>query len=758
MPASDSNFPGVIKTRYSDSTPWWPEDKKPGKDAPNVLYILLDDTGYSQVGCYGSLVETPNIDSLAADGLRFRDFHVNAMCSPTRASLLSGCNNHTVGFGYLSNNDLGFPNLRGEVDPKYGFISETLQQAGYFTCALGKWHLTNESHISGAGPFDQWPCGRGFDKYYGFLNAMTSQYTPALTQGNEYVDAPKSPEEGYQLGADLIDKAIGYIGDQKSCAPEKPFFCYLAFGAMHGPHHAPRDYVERYKGQFDEGWDVYRDKVFAKQKELGLIPQDTVLTGHNKLSPAWDSLTDRQKKVFARYMEVFAGYLTYTDEQIGRLLDYLKKIGQYDNTMIVFLTDNGASAEGGPNGCYNEYYHVYSMNWEELVDDERFDELGSAAADSNYPQGWAWAGNAPLKWYKSWVHAGGIKVPCIISYPKMIKDKGTIRTQFHHVIDINSTVLDVCGIEQPSAIKGVEQEVKHGVSMRYSFDEADAPRQRKIQYFEMHGNRGIWCDGWKAVANHVDSPTFEDDVWELYNTDEDFSESNDLAAVYPEKLQMLKDLWWHEAGKFGVLPLIESHFREINGFNFNHMFKFPPADQKTTFTYYPEMSPNYLKPRLGNKSYTITAHIDYQPGDEGVLMGGGINSGGFALYIEQGRLKYHYNYLQNKAFDIVYDEPLTPGKHDVAFDFINTADNQGVGRLLVDGRPGGEVAISSFPLFPMPGTFAVSRYGESPINPAHRDKGYFKYNGTLSSIDLNLDRPADDLDEMMELEQALINQ
>ncbi len=749
----------AIKTRYQDSTPWWPEEKRPPEDAPNVLYILLDDTGYSQVGCYGSPIETPHIDSLADDGLRYRDFHVNAMCSPTRASLLTGCNNHTVGFAHVCNFHLGFPNMAGEVDPKFGFISETLHDAGYFTCALGKWHLLSKSHMTGAGPFDQWPCGRGFDKFYGFLPFGTNQYSPTLVQGNEVIDPPKLPEEGYQLGADLVDKAIGYIGDQKSCAPEKPFFCYLAFGAMHGPHHAPREYIDHYKGKFDEGWDVYREKVFAKQKELGLIPQDTVLTERNKLSPPWDSLTDRQKKVFTRYMEVFAGYLTYTDEQIGRLLDYLKRIGQYDNTMIVFLTDNGASAEGGPNGCYNEFFHILSMNWEDLLDDEHLEQLGSEDANSNYPPGWAWAGNTPLKWYKSWVHAGGIKVPCIISYPKMIKGRGAIRNQFHQVVDINSTVLDVCGIEQPERIKGVKQDPKHGISMRYTFDDADAPRQRKVQYFEMFGNRGIWHDGWKAVANHVDSPSFEEDIWELYNTDKDFSESNDLAAQFPDKVEELKDLWWHEAGTYGVLPMFESHFRTINGFNFNHLAKFAPSEYKTHYTYYPEMTPHFTAPRLGNKSFTISAFIDWKPGDEGILVGAGTNSGGYTLFIEDGHLRFHFNYLQNRAYDLISDIPLTSGKHTLTFAFVNTGNNCGAGRLRTDGRAVcAPVEIATEPLFPVAGYFAVGRYGESPINPEHKGKGYYKYIGKLDKIEYNLDRCEDDMDRMFDMHIELKNQ
>ncbi len=749
-------FRGEIRTSYMDSTPWWDDVKRPPKGAPNILYILLDDTGYSQIGCYGSSVATPNIDSIAADGLRYSDFHVNAMCSPTRASLLTGCNNHTVGFSYLGNNDFGFPSLRGEVPHRFSFISEILRNEGYFTCTTGKWHLINDHHMTGAGPFDQWPSGRGFDKSYSLLHASTSQYYPTVVRGNEIVDPPRLPDDGYQFGADIVDNAIQYIGDQKSCDPEKPFFCYLAFGAMHGPHHAPREYIDRYKGKFDMGWDVYREEVFARQKAMGLIPENAVLTERNKKAPEWDSLSERQKKVFARYMEVFAGFLTYTDDQIGRLLDYLKSIDQYENTMIVFLTDNGASAEGGPNGCFNEFYHIYTMEWADLVDDEELELLGSETANANYPVGWAWAGNTPLKWYKSWVHAGGVKVPCIISYPKEIKDKGGIRPQFHYVTDINATVLDVCGITAPDYLNGERQEPKHGVSMRYSFESADAPRQRKQQYFEMHGNRGIWCDGWKAVTDHVDSPSFEQDVWELYHTDEDFSESRDLAAEYPEKLEELKTLWWHEAGKYGVLPLIESHHRNINGFNFNQMWFHSPHEETKHYRFFPQMSPSYAKPMFGNKSFFITAHVDYKQGDEGVLYAGGMDCGGFVVYVENGKLAAHYNFLQKKRLTLEYDLELSEGKHDLVFDFVKTGKSCGVARLLVDGREGASMIIDTFPLFPMPGTFAVCRYGSSPIKPSHRNKHpYFKYTGAITCVELDLERPMDDFDKMMELQIAL---
>ncbi len=752
----EDNFRGEIKTSYIDSTPWWPEVKRPPKDAPNVLYIILDDTGYSQIGCYGSLVETPNIDALAADGLRYSDFHVNAMCSPTRASLLTGCNNHTVGFSYLGNNDFGFPSLRGEVPSKYCFISEILRDAGYFTCTTGKWHLVNDAHMTGAGPYDNWPSGKGFDKSYTLLHASTSQYYPTVVRGNEIVDPPFLPDEGYQFGADIVDNAIRYIGDQKSTDPEKPFFCYLAFGAMHGPHHAPKEYIDRYKGKFDMGWDKYRELVFEKQKKLGIIPQDAVLTERNKMVEAWDSLSDREKKVFARYMEVFAGFLTYTDEQIGRIVDYLKAIEQYDNTLIVFLTDNGASAEGGPNGCFNEFYHIYTMEWGDLVSEDEMDLLGGETANANYPTGWAWAGNTPLKWYKSWVHAGGVKVPLIMTYPKLIKDKGGIRPQFHYVTDINATVLDICGLEVPEYLNGVKQEPKHGVSMRYSFESADAPRQRRQQYFEMHGNRGMWCDGWKAVTNHVDSPSFEDDVWELYHTDEDFSEAKNVADQYPEKLEELKTLWWHEAGKYGVLPLIESHFRNINGFNFNQMWFHSPHENRKHYVWYPQMSPSFAKPMFGNKSFFITSHVDYRKGDEGVLFGGGVDCGGFVIYVENGKFCACYNFLQKFYLDMESKKEIPEGKHDLVFDFVKTGDHKGVARLLIDGEEQAELLIDTFPLFPMPGQFSVCRYGSSPIKPSHRNKAdYFRYTGSIHSVELEMERPMDDIDKIMELAVAL---
>ena len=752
--SGNTNFKGIIKTSYIDSTPYWEEEKRAPKDAPNIIYVVLDDTGYSQLGCYGSLVNTPNIDSIAADGLRYRDFHVNAMCSPTRASLLTGCNNHTVGLGFLSNYDLGVPSLSGSLDHKYGYISETLLENGYSTFALGKWHLCKQKDMEGAGPFTQWPLGRGFEKYYGFLNAATSQFHPALVQDNQFIDPPKLPEEGYHLSEDLIDKAIGYIGDQKSCSPEKPFFCYLAFGAMHGPHHAPREYIDKYKGVFDEGWDIYREKVFIRQKEMGLIPEDTVLTERNKMAPSWEGLSDRQKKIFARYMEAFAGYLTHTDDQVGRLLDFLKEIGQYENTLIVLLSDNGASGEGGPNGSFSEYYHLLSMKWPDLATDEEYEQLGSPEASNNYPPGWAWAGNTPLKWYKTWVHAGGVKVPLIISYPKKIKDKGAIRNQYHHVIDINTTVLDICNIEQPESIKGVKQEPKPGVTMSYTFDDRDASGERHVQYYEMLGNRGIWADGWKAITNHVESDSFEEDKWELYNTAVDFSESNDLSEQHPEKLKEMIDLWWREAREFGILPMLESYYKKKNGFDFNKMLRFPPSEEKTRYVYYPQKLPGGGAPRIANKSFTMTAYLEHNTGNEGVLVSAGVNVSGYSMYIEDNRLHFHYNYLNESHFHVESEDELPTGKHSLTVDFVQTAQDQGVCRLLIDGKPcSSEIDISTYPLFAAAGGFAISRYATSPIVASHRSKGYFKYNGKIKKIVFNLERPVNDHDLMIELEE-----
>lgn len=757
MSGNNQEFHGIIKINYKDSTPWWPEGRSL-KDKPNILYILLDDTGFSDVGCYGSLIDTPNLDALAAEGLRYRDFHVNAMCSPTRASLLSGCNHHATGMGFIAEIDMGFPGYRGRVGHEYGLISETLVRNGYATYAIGKWHLVPPDVRSSIGPFDQWPLGRGFEKFYGFLGAATGQFYPELVQGNEFISPPRTPEEGYHLSEDLADHAISYIGDLKSNDPEKPFFCYLSFGAHHSPHQVPQKYIERYRGKFDEGWDVYREKVFQKQKKLGIIPENCVLPENDYMAPKWESLTVKEKRIFARYMEVYAGFVSHTDAQIGRVINYLKKIGQFNNTLVIFMSDNGASAEGGRWGTTSHGYHYVTEKDQPLIDEAQMEFLGSADVKAQYPSGWARACNTPLRMYKSWAHCGGIKVPLIITYPDKIKNRGGIRIQYHHVIDINQTVLDICGIPQPSEINGVPQAPKHGTSMTYTFDNPNEKTHHHVQYYEMVGNRGIWADGWKAVADHAINPTldFSKDNWELYHTDIDFSESDNLAKRYPEKLRELIELWWHEAGKYGVLPLAESHLKRSENFNSKKMYRYAPAKPRTRYIYYPEFTTG-PGPRLSQDSFTAKAYATYKIGDEGVLFACGDNNGGYALYIHEGKLKFHYNWVSMKHFHVESDSVLPEGELELSLNFVLTRPGTGIARLLLNGRESGKVNIESQPLF-QGGSFSVGKFPFISVTGDMKEKGNFRYTNHIDRIEFNLTRPAGDMEAVFELKQALKNE
>jgi arylsulfatase len=754
MAQQNKEFKGTIKTHYLDSTPWWPEKKKAPEGAPNVLYILMDDTGFADVGCYGSLIDTPNIDSLASDGLRYQNFHVNPMCSPTRASLLSGCNHHNVGMGYLANYDLGFEGYKGRVDKKYGFISEALVENGYNTFAVGKWHLANDQDLSGTGPFDYWPLSCGFNKYYGFLNACTNQFYPALVCGNEFVDQPKTPAEGYHVTEDLTDRAIRYIGDSISKAPDKPFFCYLAYGAQHSPLQAPKEYIDRYKGKFNNGWDAYRREVFERQKKLGIIPENTILPEDKTYTEDWDSCTEAEKRVLAKYMEVYAGFMTHTDDQIGRVINYLKKIGQYDNTVIVFLTDNGASPEGTPWGIKNTMYHFHTEKYPPVISEEDSEELGSEDAYCHYPTSWAYASGTPLRLYKSWSHNGGVKVPCIITYPKGIKDKGGIRTQYHHVIDIYKTVMELCGIDEPAVIKGVVQEPKQGVSMTYTFENPKEPTKRHVQYYEMLGNRGIWADGWKAVADHVQNPTFDfsKDVWELYNTDNDFSESVNLADKYPEKLKELIELWWCEAGRNKVLPMLESHMKKMEGYHSKGILRFQPTKRRTHFALYPEMTGGSVS--IPQASFTIAVTASYKNGDEGVLFSGGDNQGGHALYIQDGRLKYHHNWFGYQHTCLEADTALTEGKLKIVYDFVFLKPGSGLVRLLVDGKPVGKVLINATPLFPF-GGLSIGRFGTVSVTGSMKEKKLYKYTNEIDVVEVDLERPMNDMDMMLKMAEEL---
>ena len=580
-------FEGVVNVDIRDSKPDWApfEPPKAPDGAPSVVYIVLDDVGFSALGSYGGPIETPNIDRIAADGLRYTQWHTTALCSPTRSCLLTGRNHTRNSMACITEAAIGFPNASGTIPPENGMLPEILGELGWNTYMVGKWHLCPDDEMNLASTRRNWPSGRGFERWYGFLGAETSQWYPDLVYDNHLVDQPKSPEEGYHLTEDLTDKAIEFIMDAKSVAPEKPFFLYYAPGACHAPHHVPKEWIEKYKGRFDMGYEALREQTLARQKELGLVPKDTELPPINPIGTTetrtgpdgkpfppldvtrpWDSLSDDEKKLFCRMAEVYAGFLEHTDDQIGRLLGFLEEFGWRENTIVILVSDNGASGEGGPNGSVNEMKFANGIPDTVEANMPMLDELGGPKTYNHYPNGWAMAFNTPFKMWKRYEFNGGTSDPCIVSWPAGIKAKGEIRHQYHHAIDIVPTILDALGVEPPQTIKGHVQSDFDGVSMRSSFDDAKAPTTRKTQFYSMLGSRAIWHDGWKAVTNH---PTiagwsnFNDDEWELYHTEVDRSELHNLAAEHPDKVRELVNLWFAEAGANQAFPLDDRSALEI---------------------------------------------------------------------------------------------------------------------------------------------------------------------------------------------------
>jgi arylsulfatase A-like enzyme len=615
-------FTGVIGRTFDQSKPAWPEPLRAKQGAPNVLFIVLDDTGFAQLGCYGSPIETPNLDSLATGGLVYSNMHTTALCSPTRSCILTGRNHHSNAMACITEGSTGYPGSNGNIPFENGLLSEILLQQGYNTYAVGKWHLTPADQISAAGPYDRWPLGRGFERYYGFLGGETHQYYPELVYDNHQVEPPKTPEEGYHVTEDLVDKAISFIADAKQVAPNKPFFMYFCTGAMHAPHHVRKEWSDRYNGQFDDGWEAYREKVFARQKELGIVPPDAELSRHDPDVPKWESLSAEEKKLYARMMEVFAGFLTHTDHHIGRLLDFLKAIGEFDNTLIMAISDNGASSEGGPQGSVNE--NLFFNNVPESLEEnlKQIDALGGPTTFNHYAWGWTWAGNTPFRRWKRETYRGGISDPFIVHFPKGFEARGQVRTQYTHAIDMVPTVLDLLGVEPPTSIKGVTQSPIEGVSFAHTFKDATADSRRHTQYFEMMGHRSIYRDGWRAVCPWP-GPSFAEagaffgapipaeklteldaNHWELYHVAEDFAENRDLAprkrkgveavgealglteeteeeAAHRAKLIEMIGQWYVEAGKYNVLP--------VDGRGTARFAEERPqiAKDRTSYTFYP---------------------------------------------------------------------------------------------------------------------------------------------------------------------------
>lgn len=725
-------FGGEIRRTHAESTPWWPPAKHPGDDAPNVVVILFDDLGFSHLNCFGSDMVTPNIDKLATNGLRFSNFHVTPLCSPTRAALLTGRNHHTVGMRSIANFNTGYPHMTGRISEHATTMGEVLRDVGYTTFALGKWHLCPMDEASAAGPYDAWPLQRGFDRFYGFLDGETDQFAPDLVYDNHRVDPPATAAEGYHLSEDLVDKAIEFIHDTRSIRPDRPFFTYLAFGATHAPHQAPEEYLARHRGKYDEGWDVARERWFAKQIELGLIPAGTQLAPRNPGVEPWDSLPENQKKLALALQEAFGAFLEHTDAQIGRLVDELEALGQLDNTVIVVMADNGASQEGGPFGVLHEmkFFNFMIETPDEAVD--RIPEIGGPDSHANYPWGWAQAGNTPFKWYKQNTHEGGVHVPFVVHWPAGISDGGAIRDQFHYVTDVAPTIYDIIGVEAPVVYRGLAQFPIAGESMAYAFSESEAKTNHGVQYFEMFGHRAMYDNGWKAVTRHTPGVSFDDDVWELYNLNVDPSECNDLAASEPDRLAQMIEQWWAEAETHGVLPL-DDRGVELFGARFG---EHSPHRPDRRYSYYPPMAPlpSQSSASLGGRSWTLNATIDREAGQGGVLYALGNGNSGLTVFVQNNRLVFDYNVFGDH-FEVESDREVPVGACVVGVRFERTGKG-GHASVVIDGAECGTV---EFPFVMR----VISSMGSSigfdhglPVSRRYSDA--FPFEGTLHRIDIEL--------------------
>lgn len=715
---------GRIGRDWRTSTPWWPERARPPAGAPNVLLVVLDDVGFAQLGCYGSDIATPVMDRLAHEGVQLGNFHTTALCSPTRACVLSGRNHHRVAMGRVADLAVGFPGYWGRPPKEAGFLSEIVRQAGYATYAVGKWHLTPDDETHMAAPRDTWPLGRGFDRWYGFHGGETSQFFPALYHDNHAIRPPDAVADGYHLSGDLADRAIEMVGDLRAVDAERRFFLYMATGACHSPHHAPSSWLERYRGAFDGGWDHWRDQVHARQLAAGVIPPGTVLSPRPPWVPAWDSLDSSEQAVAERLMECFAAFLSYTDEQLGRVMAFLEDIGELDDTLVVVVSDNGASAEGGPDGSIND---VRLSNFDPATTAEmaaRLDDIGGPRTHNNYPWGWTMAGNTPFKRWKREVHEGGVADPCLVRWPGRVEAGGPVRRQFVHAIDVVPTVLELIGVALPDTIDGVAQISVDGVSFAYLLGAGAAgePERHDSQYFEMFGSRAIYHKGWKAVAFHPVGPLygdgldpnapFDDDVWELYHVAEDLSESRDLADVEPERLASMQALWWEQAEKNQVLPLDNRVLWTL---------AHPKPDQRAPrdrFRYFPGGAPvpEPVAVNVRNRSHSVVVDVAIEagsargacgaragagspsraPAPSGVLVAMGCGLGGWSLHVLDGRIRYVHN-LYGKHVDTVESDPvLGEGRHKVQMAFTKDDGLGGQVVLRLDGQVVAEGTIERY--------------------------------------------------------------
>ncbi|TDE00699.1 arylsulfatase [Jiangella asiatica] len=732
-------FRGVIDIDERESTPDWTPYLQPvaPDGAPNVLYIVLDDVGFSAMEPWGGLIETPNVNRLAANGLTYTNWHTTALCSPTRSSLLTGRNHTTNGMACIAEATSGFPNAHGHIPFECATIAEVLGERGWNTYLLGKWHLCPSDEMNLASTKRNWPLGRGFERYYGFLGGETNQWYPDLMYDNHPVDQPALPEDGYHLTTDLTDKAIEFIRDAKMITPDKPFFMYFAPGAAHAPHHVAKEWIEKYRGVFDMGYEVYRDVVFDRQKRLGIFPESAELSPLNPyvgessvdgepwppldtVRP-WDSLSEEEKRLFCRMAEVFAGFLSHTDHEIGRLLDFLDETGELENTIVVLVSDNGASGEGGPNGSVNENKFFNGIP-DDIEENLRYlDELGSPATYNHYPTGWAWAFNTPFKMWKRYNFEGGVADPLLVSWPRGITARGELRHQFLHATDVVPTMYDLLRVDLPATVKGYPQVPLEGVSFRSTFDGDDVPTPKESAFFSMLGSRAVWHRGWKAVSVH---PTlsgwghFDRDRWELYNTDEDPTECHDLAAQQPVKVQELVNHWFHLAGRYRGLPLNDRTAREVLADPSRPQVA-PPRDR---YVYYPGTAevPESAAVNIRNRDYTVAVDVLVDSADaSGVLFSHGARFGGHALYIRDGRLHYVYNFVGTTVRTVVGASPVPTGDVVLSAVFVRDGDampTTGTLSLYVDDEKVGEDRIVT-----QPGNFSLVgeglNVGKDPASP-----------------------------------------
>jgi arylsulfatase A-like enzyme len=718
-------FNGVINLDVRDSvedwTPYLAETAPAG--APNVLVVLYDDTGMASWSPYGGRIQMPTMQRLADNGLTYTQWHTTALCSPTRSCFLTGRNHPQNGFACIAEGATGFPGSSGHIPMENAFLAEVMREKGWNTYWVGKNHNVPSDEWAMGATRRNWPLARGFDRFYGFIGGETNNWYPTLAEDNHYVDQPYQPGDGYHLSKDLADRAMGFIRDSQQSAPEKPWYMFFCPGANHAPHHAPQEWIDKYQGKFDDGYEAYRDWVLPRMIKKGILPKDTSLTDLNPMAEGtfldedsvrpWKTLSKEEKRLFARMAEVFAGFSEYTDYQVGRLIDYLEESGQLDNTIIFYCADNGASGEGSPNGSVNE--NKFFNGWPDDLSENlaMIDKLGSPETYNHYPTGWAAAFSTPFRMFKRYAYQGGICDPMVIHWPRGIKARGKVRDQYHHAIDVVPTILECCGIEYPEFVNGYEQSELPGVSMRYSFDDAKAPTTKHTQYYAMLGTRGIWHEGWKAVAEHgpnISKGNFPADRWQLFHTDSDRAEVHDLAAQYPEKVAELVNLWFAEAGKNQVLPLDDRNAVEIL------MAERPePVPESGTYVYYPGTTevPERSAVNTHGRSYKILAEVEIDdPDAQGVVFAQGSRFGGHSLFVKDRKLQYVYNFLGIAPEQKLESNGLKPGRYVLGMEFIKApkpgqyGESHGTARLYINKK-----VVDSADMRTMVGHFSLNGEG-----------------------------------------------